>query len=51
MRRIPVVAAAGLAAAILSQPALTEGQAHRIEMKEAAFAPAEVTVCTGDSVE
>lgn len=51
MRRVPAAAAVGLAAAMLAQPAPAEGRVHQIEMKGVAFAPAQLTVRTGDSVE
>ena len=46
-----LAAAVGLAAATLTQPASAEGQAHRIEMKDVAFAPAQIAVRRGDTVE
>lgn len=51
MRHVLAAAAVGWAAATLTQPASAEGRAHQIEMKEVAFAPAQVTVRTGDAVE
>ena len=51
MRHVPAAAAVGLAVAMLAQPAPAEGRVHQIEMKGVAFAPAQVTVRTGDSVE
>lgn len=51
MRHVPAAATAGLAAAMLIQAAAAEGRVHQIEMKGMAFAPAQVTVRTGDIVE
>ncbi len=51
MRHVLAAAAVGLAAAMLTQPVSAESQAHRIEIKGVAFAPTQVTVRTGDSVE
>lgn len=51
VRHVPAAAAAGLAAAMLIQAAVAEGRVHQIEMKGVAFAPAQVTVRTGDIVE
>ena len=49
-RKIFAAAAIASVAATLAQSALAEGQAHRIAMKDVAFAPARVTVRVGDSV-
>lgn len=49
-RRVPAAAAVALAAAALAQYAWAEGRAHRIEMKDVAFAPAQVSARAGDSV-
>lgn len=51
MRRVPAVAAAGLAAATLIQATADESRVHQIEIKGVAFAPAQVTVRAGDTVE
>lgn len=51
LRHVLAVAAVGLATAALTQPAAAEGRVHQIEMKGAAFAPAQVTVRAGDAVE
>ncbi len=51
MRHVPAAAAAGLAAAMLIQAAAAEGRVHHVEMKGVAFAPAQVTVRAGDTVE
>ena len=50
-RHVLAAAAVGLAAAMPAQPALAEGRVHQIEIKGVAFAPAQVTVRTGDTVE
>ena len=38
-------------AAVVSQPAIAEGQTHRIEMKSVTFAPARTEVRVGDTLE
>ncbi len=42
--------ATAIAAATATQPVRAEGRTHRIEMEDAAFVPAQVTVRTGDRV-
>ena len=49
-RRVPAAAAVALTAAALAQYAWAEGQAHRVEMKDVAFAPAQVSVRAGSTV-
>ena len=51
MRHVLAAAAVGLAAAMLAQPAPAEGRVHQIEIKGVAFAPAQIAIRTGDSVE
>ena len=51
LRHVLAAAAVGLAVATLTQPASAEGQGHRIEMKDVAFAPAQIAVRNGDAVE
>jgi plastocyanin len=45
------IAAIGLTTAMLARPASAESQIRRIEMSGMAFAPAQVTVRAGDTVE
>ncbi len=49
--RATLAAAAMSIAAMLSQPASAQGQTHRIEMKTVAFAPAQIAVRVGDTLE
>ena len=49
--RATLAAAAMSIAAMLSQPASAQGQTHRIEMKAVAFAPAQLAVRVGDTLE
>lgn len=51
MYRMLTLAAISWVAATLAQPASAEGQTHRIDMKGVAFAPAQVTVHVGDTVQ
>ena len=50
-RVVLAIAAVGLTAAMLTRPASTRSQMHRIEMNNVAFAPVEITVRNGDTVE
>jgi plastocyanin len=48
--RKALAAAAALMAAMPAFPVGAEGRAHRVEMRDVAFAPARITVRAGDSV-
>lgn len=47
----PLLAAAVLWAAAPVQPVFGAGQTHRVEMKNVAYLPAEITVRVGDTLE
>jgi plastocyanin len=51
MRKLLVIAATASVAAILTQPVAAQGQTHIIKMEGVTFAPAEVMVHVGDTVE
>ena len=51
MRKVLTIAAIISIAAMVTQPISAEGRTHRIEMKGVAFAPAQITVRVGDTLE
>ena len=51
VRKLLVVAAIVSTAATPAQPVAAEGQTHRIKMERVSFAPAEITVRVGDTLE
>ncbi len=50
-RKALAIVAVASVAAMLTSPVSAQGQTHRIEMKGVAFAPTQVTVAVGDTLE